>query len=90
MKDIKENFEILGTSSRENFSNILHTSSISEFLKLTNATPIFGNTQRIQRRFTTCTYHRRFQNPVKHLRWSVLRQQLTAYSRQLFSQKAPF
>ena len=35
MKDIKENFEILGTSSRENFSNILHTSSISEFLKLT-------------------------------------------------------
>ena len=32
---------------------------------------------------------RRILNPVKHLRWSFLRQYLTAFSRKLFSQKAP-
>ena len=33
---------------------------------------------------------RRIQNPVKHLRWSVLQKWLTSFSRQLFLQNAPF
>ena len=36
-----------------------------------------------------CHLQWRIQNPFKHLRWSVLRKELTAFSRSLFWQNAP-
>ena len=36
------------------------------------------------------SYERRIQNPVKHVRWSLLQKYLTAESHKLFVKKSPF